>query len=799
MDEYPAHIRIDSPGQETEQSVAEHCRKTAAYASAALASIGLSKSGYLAGLLHDIVKAKAEFTVYIRRAAHGFPVSRGTVNHTFAGVRFLMERYHAGTLSFRDIVCELLALAAGSHHGLFDCVNEDGDSGFLYRRTKPDIGYVEARENYLRDCADESEIDEYFHAAEAELTPLLHHICTDMVDETASNERFDEETSFYAGLLSRMLLSAVIEGDRRDTAAFMDGTHFPTDRTQEEMKELWETCLQRVERRLQDFPQENEINCARSAISDTCKMAASLPGGLYRLNVPTGAGKTLSFLRYALAHAAKYHKKRILYVAPLISILEQNAKVIRSGVNADDLILEHHSNLVQTEETQEELDRRELLSENWDAPIIITTLVQLLNTLFSGKTSCIRRFHALCESVILIDEVQTVPTHMLSLFTLAVNFLTDICGATVVLCSATQPCMEQIGHPLHAAKDLVPFNPVLWEAFRRTRIQDLGDCSLEDIAAYAKKELNRIDSLLVVCNKKDEVAQLFAELKHCGGQVFALSAAMCMKHRRDVLEKMETAMKTPGEKVLCIASQVIEAGVDISFQCVIRLAAGMDNVIQAAGRCNRNGEAGKDAPVYIARCREENLTRLPDMQAGKEATLALLTEFANHPERYRGTLDSDEAIRDYYGTLYRRMPKTHQDYPVKKKPYTLLSLGARNAWMECRSGENYYFRQAFRLAGSLFEVFPQDTTDIIVSHEEGKDIITELNSRRAEHDADYLRTLLKRAEPYSVSLYAYQVEALRKEGALHLTKSGAWTLDGHYDTDTGFTMEQTQPLELLEV
>ena len=392
-----------------------------------------------------------------------------------------------------------------------------------------------------------------------------------------------------------------------------------------------------------------------------------------------------------------------------------------------------------------------------------------------------------------------MPANMLSMFTLAVNFLTKLCHATIVLCSATQPCMERIEHPLHAAKDIIPFDPSLWEAFHRTSICPMGSQTLEEVAAFAKRELREIDSLLIICNKKDEVANLYLLLSDYGGKIFTLSAAMCTAHRRSVLREIETSLKTPGAKTLCVASQVIEAGVDISFQRVIRLAAGMDSVIQAAGRCNRNSEAGKIAPVYVVPCREESLTRLPDIQSGKDATLALFTEFERHPHQYRCALDSDEAIRAYYNTLYRRMPAGHFDYPVRQKPYTLLSLNARNAWMECGSGESFYFRQAFRLAGSLFEVFSQDTTDVIVPYDAGKEIIVDLHSSRAEHDGGYLQELLEQAKPYTVSLYTHQMDALRKEGALYLTKSGVWTMDGHYDENIGFTMEKNHSLELLEV
>ena len=179
---------------------------------------------------------------------------------------------------------------------------------------------------------------------------------------------------------------------------------------------MWNAYLQHMEQKLSEFSSQTDIQKARREISDQCRRFANQPGGVYHLNVPTGAGKTLSSLRYALAHAAKWNKSRIIFTAPLLTILDQNAKVIRNFVGDNSIILEHHSNLIRTQEIAEQLDTQELLLEDWSAPIIITTLAQLLNTFLDGNTSSIRRFQALADSVIVMDEVQTVPTKMLTLF-----------------------------------------------------------------------------------------------------------------------------------------------------------------------------------------------------------------------------------------------------------------------------------------------------------------------------------------------------------------------------------------------
>lgn len=793
METHLAHIRRDSVGAMiAAQPVSDHCHNTAAYAASALEPVKLSAAGKTAGLLHDIGKYSEQFQAYIKDGIG----TRGLVNHTFAGVRLLLERYHhEPPENLADIAAELLALAVGGHHGEFDCVDKGGKSGFQHRLNKEGIGYEGAVENFFRFCAPLEELDRYVRAAQEELVPVLEHILS-MTGEDADDGRYDEETAFYSGLLARLLLSAVIEGDRRDTAAFMNGAHFSERQNAEALQQLWSGCLDRVEEKLDELPRSSSIDRARRMISDQCKKSADRPSGVFRLGIPTGGGKTLSGLRFALAHARRHRKQRIIFTSPLLSILEQNAAVIRDYIQDNSLILEHHSNLVRTEENSQQLDERELLTETWEAPIIITTLVQLLNTLFSGKTTDIRRFHSLCGSVIIIDEVQTVPSKMLSLFSMAVNFLSEICGATVVLCSATQPCTEQIEHPIHSPiPDIVPYDPTVWEVFRRTNIQSIGAMSLEQISDFALKELNSVSSLLIVCNKKSQAEGLYRLLKGGDFALFSLSAAMCMAHRRDTLDKLRHALGQGDKKTVCVSTQVIEAGVDISFACVIRLSAGMDSVVQAAGRCNRSGEAGPGvlAPVYLVQCQNESLAKLPDIQRGQSAAQELITEFALYPELYHGTLDSDAAIGYYYRALYRVEPKGHHDYSLKDSP-SLFSLLSLNGY--CTQEPLYYFRQAFRLAGSLFQVFEENTTDVIVPYGAGAGLIPELCGERVKYDLAYLKELLEQAKPYTVSLYQYQIDRLNEEHSLIPLQGGALGLSGHYSAETGFSMDESN-LEFL--
>lgn len=797
---FPAHIKLTGENNYV-QSVRAHCRHTARYSGDSLRCAGLAESAFLAGLLHDMGKYKEEYRSYLEAQVFGTGgPAKGSVVHTFAAVRFLLERYHHplsednAEQAMENLTAELLAFATGAHHGLFDCVNDKRRSGFL-RRKDSDEGYSEVLEHFLQQCADCSELDALFQASSEEVSRVWDRVEALLPEEgTADDKTVYEESCFYIGLLARLLLSAVIEGDRRDTAEFMNDTRFPD--WPEDKTALWEDCIQRVEEKLARFHSDTLLQSARKKISDLCRDFARRPGGVYRLNVPTGSGKTLSSLRYALHHARRWNKRRIVFTSPLLSILEQNARVLRDYLQDDSLILEHHSNLVSTKEDGEALDRQELLAENWNAPVIITTLVQLLNTLFSGKTTCIRRFHALCGSVIVIDEVQTVPNRMLSLFNLAVNFLAGVCGATVVLCSATQPELKTVPHPIRlSCEEIVPYDLELWSAFVRTKLRNLGGRRLEEIPAAALEVLREANSLLIVCNKKGEAENLFHALSGQLLRCFHLSAAMCMAHRRETLAHLEeslTRSRAGDGKTVCVSTQVIEAGVDISFERVIRLTAGMDSVVQSAGRCNRNAESEEPAPVYLLNCADEHLGKLREIQMGKDATAGLLRLYRQNPERFRNALDSQPAIEQYYRLLYGGMDEDYQNCCVKRgqRRLTLLSLLSENSAYydeDCPFLYQFQLNQSFKLAGSLFSVFDEDTTDVLVPFGDGAALIEELGSIDPVHQPGRLTAALERAKAYGVSLYGFQRRKLEDSGALFPLCGGAVLAlqAGWYDEDTG--------------
>lgn len=796
--EYPAHIR-NVDGKKYIQTVEEHCHGVAEIAAELLSDIGLEKTAYLAGMVHDLGKFSENFKNYIEKAADGEKVQRGSVNHTFAGVRFLLEKHSDEQLSgFSDIVLEIIAYAVGAHHGLFDCVDDNNNNGFTKRIQKEGIDYLNAAQEFLKICCSKQEIEDLLKQSEKEFFPVFNEI--EKLADNADAKIQNTQITFYIGFLARLILSAIIEADRSDTSQFMNGY---SEKTVKNISEIWINCIKNVEQKLSTMPLDKPINKTRAQISALCAEAGNLESGIYRLNLPTGAGKTLTSLRYALHHALKHNKKRIIFTMPLLSIIEQNAGIIHDYIGNEELILEHHSNIVETDEN-DELDKRELLVESWDVPIIITTMVQLLNTLFAGKTANIRRMQALCNSIIVIDEVQTVPDKMLSLFNLALNFLAKICNATIILCSATQPCFEKTMYPLDkSVKDLITLTKEQETVFKRVRLEYKGEMDYEELADFAAGILEENNSLLLVCNTKNEAAVMFnllcSKIKYV--KAFHISAGMCTAHRKETIKEMQEALENKQQKVLCVSTQVIEAGVDVSFARVIRLLAGMDNIVQATGRENRNREFDGLAPGYIVRLKGEFLKGLSEIEDAKNAAADLLVKYKNNPQIYDDDLMSAKAVNEYYKSLYKNVKSGYHDFYIEAVRDSILNLMSCNGNVD--SGKipeynKYFMHQALKTAGGLFTVFDEFSIDIIVPYDRGTEIIQKIF---AVGDKDYgkLKAVLKEAKLYTVSLFKYQKIKLEKQGALIFVPSaGVYILqDGYYDELTGLNLNQSElPLQI---
>ncbi len=778
--EHIAHIRQND---HEKQTVADHCRQTAELAARYGQDIGVAASAELAGWLHDVGKLTQEFNKYISGDS---VIRRGDLDHSFAGAKYLIEKATILADNSQKKASKIIGRVILSHHGLNDWINEDAQNIFQKRISKEEY-YTEIQQN-IEENAFLPDIDLLLAKAGAEIAIISEKL------RKISNDA--EMYAFYLGMLERELQSVLIDADRTDTADFMSATKteavFDTEK-------LWEEMQQRMQHKLASFAKKTDaISVQRKSISDRCFEFASHDVHICKLIVPTGGGKTLSSLRFAIEFARQKQMQKIIYIAPFMSILEQNSSVI-DEIAGKTAFLEHHSDIVsEISSDDERLHEYELRTEKWDSPVIATTMVQFLNALFSGKSSAVRRMHRLSRAVIIIDEVQSVPLKCVYLFNLAMNFLAKVCGSTIVLCSATQPpfdMLEDFPLLLDDHSSMTGNFTEDFKIFRRTNViyqEKKGGYSYDEAADFCRECFAENSSLLVIVNTKASAKELYQRLKNINDAlVFHLSTNMCPAHRRYVISVMKAALDEK-KPVICVTTQLIEAGVDISFGCVVRSIAGMDNIAQAAGRCNRNGEFQRECPVYILQLYEEKLWGLGEIKEAQNISEEMLrvsenTDYLSVP-----------LMSDYFQRLYRNAQQRNQRnllrYPLPETTdqdlINLLSLNRhRNKEKDMK-----YCGQAFKKAGRLFEVIDNHTIDVIVPYNrDAETIITQLSS---EQDPYELMKLLRQAQKYTVNMYSGTEQALHRESAIYTLNCGqnkecsVQILDKRfYNTDYGVTTE----------
>ena len=606
------------------------------------------------------------------------------------------------------------------------------------------------------------------------------------------------------GMYFRVALSLLIDSDWNDTACFFQDIPLLKRISKEETQKIWKKCISNFElymkKEVQSNPQNgNLLNIFRQEISDLCRKATETDQNLYRLTVPTGAGKTLSSLRFALYHAQKTKKQHIIYIAPFNSILEQNAEEIRKAIGNTSAVLEHHCNVI-CEEDEEEKYRS--LTETWDSPVIVTTAVQILNTLFSNQKSCIRRMHTLCNSIIIFDEVQAIPIKCVELFNLAVNFLSKFCNTTVILCSATQPSLAQLGeNNVCKCIEMSGTAEKYAEAFKRNDIIDVtdlypGGMEIEDLSNFLLEKTELYQSTLAIVNTTTCALKTFQRLKEICSQeyiLFHLSNNMCPQHKLDVLELIKKSLKDRTKKVICVSTQVVEAGVNFSFGCVVRSKAGLDNVIQAAGRCNRHKELGRMGVVFIVQISEkaENLNHLQEIRNAQAALQKVLEAFKTEPYKFKNRLDSEEAIRFYYSNYYKQIRTNETKFPVDEYSTTIVDLLGENksGRLQYRRANNSELKtklpQAFLTAGQAFEVIANDyKVNVIVPYsDEVKELLNEVSQNYLNLDEQ--RRILRKLQRYTVGISEKRKEQLGN--AVYKSYNGELFIlcDGYYDRDVG--------------
>jgi CRISPR-associated endonuclease/helicase Cas3 len=821
QDDLIAHRRKDGK----EQSLVTHLLEASHLSEGFAAKVGLLEIGKVMGLLHDFGKASKEYQDYLRSAEGlinpdeddyvDYKAKKGKIDHSTAGAQLVHEKL-ASRGQEGKILAQFLALAMASHHsGLMDCLKPDGANEFQRRIEKEDTNthLTEARSK-LTDI--EKQLDEIL------AQPMEKQFFKKLMGMKDAEK--DITLPFKHGLLARFLLSCVLEADRLNTADF----EYPDN---EEIRNYgkyvpWDVLIERLEAKYAEYAQETakmkpgralDVNQLRAQVAQACLKAAGKPKGIYQLTVPTGGGKTEASLRFALHHAKARQMDRVFYIVPYITIIDQNADKIRKILETEDergkVVLEHHSNFVPEEDTRY---RHNLLAENWDAPIVFTTQVQFLEALFGYGTRDARRMHQFANSVIIFDEVQTVPIKITHMFNAALRFLTHDCGATVVLCTATQPPLDKLPNEYRKLTIAPEYKIIqneneLFEKLKRVEVHDErkpGGWTNAEIADLAERALQEKGSVLIVVNTRASALAVYQEIKqrNLDPTVCHLSTNMCPAHRMDVLEnKIKPKLKAK-ESVICVSTQIIEAGVDVDFGAVIRSLAGLDSIAQSAGRCNRHGLREDGGNVWVVNPQEENLDRLKDIKSGREHAQGIFDDFRDGPEAFGSDPVGLEAITHYYQRYYAAHER-ELDYPISKDSsierddtlFNLLSMNkiSTNIYLTTHKGKapDIFLRQSFRSASGEFRVINSPTRGVIVPYGDGENIITELCSA---FGLEKQGKLLKQAQRYSVNLFDHQVKILFQAGAIQEVQEDAgiyYLKEQYYSNEFGWSDEPVSNLK----
>lgn len=787
QNEFVAHFR--NHDQET-QTVRDHLEGVSKISKSLAGKVGLPEAGELLGLLHDLGKYSKAFQDYIKIGTgllnpdiddtESVKDLKGKIDHSTAGAQWVWRRFEKYGLQGR-LVGQIMSICLASHHGgMLDCLQIKGENGFLKRICK-----IEEK-THLKECletGDKKIVDSLESiATEVFFKNFLKKVAAVVFSET---KEYDRLKHFRLGFLTRFLFSCLIDADRIDSADFETPGNVKL-RPKEAVE--WKIAIKRLEEKLAGFQVRNQVDEIRNRISQECLGRALGSQGIYTLTVPTGGGKTFASMRYALHHADKHKLDHIIYIVPYTSIIDQNAREIRKVLERDDdefsWVLEHHSNL----EPENQTWQSKLSSENWDAPVIFTTMVQFLEVLFGGGTRGARRMHNLANSVIIFDEIQSLPVNCVHLFCNGLQFFAGHANTTAVLCTATQPLLSKVNSDYGALaipleNELAGDTTALFKELKRVEIEDLtrnDGWTEEEIVVLALEQMCKKGNCLVIVNTKDWAKRLYQQcrLQLEKNEIFHLSTSLCPAHRQQVLGAVLERLKNK-LPVLCISTQLIEAGVDVDFNSVIRFLAGLDSIAQAAGRCNRNGNL-KISQVYVVNPNEEHIDFLEDIKVGRDKAKRVLDEGGH--EDFLSPSTMSRYFSYYFYDRAKDMKYTLNARQVGREDtlLNLLSDNPRNVGREQNLQKaTFCLQQSFKTAGRVFKAIDAPTQAVIIPFESGKEIVAELC---ASFEPAKAYSLLKKAQKYSVNLFPNVWRKLVKADAVHPVQEGEeiYYLDERY-------------------
>ena len=762
-----AHIKRDNP-QETE-SVKEHIERTSLACERKGVRCRIKKITKVCGELHDMGKCSLPFAEYICADEQTQRKLKGKVPHAAAGAKYLYDQYQDSPQADERLLAELIAYAISAHHGVFDMVEESGRDCFTDKLQKVEdfeVTCKNARMEYL----DDKVLQEDFMEAVKEFQVIKEKMKMVMVENVTNlnKEKLEEQYLFLLGALQRLMLSILIDADWESTAAFMEGQENRKEEltAPEEVfkraKENFQFYMERKQKETNDrklTEKEKEIGTVREELQNQCKAFGQKPAGIYCLPIPTGGGKTLSGLAYALEFCEAHPEtERIFYIAPYTSVIEQNADVFRKAVGNNEWVLEHHSAVVREQQHQGEEYRQEeteSLDVNWEEPFICTTLVQFMNTLFSNQKKSVRRMHRLVNTVVIIDEVQAIPVKCINTFNYMMNFLRAVCNTTIILCTATQPRLGNTECPIcySSPKSMIEGVEEWFERLDRVEIQTPArgeKYSITSLADEIVRAREKYRSILVVLNTKSAVRKLYDALMGQGIEKEYLTTNLCADHRSNRIGKIKEKLKRQ-EPVIVISTNLIEAGVDISFSCVYRSMTGLDSLAQTAGRCNRNGELEKGL-IRLIELEGEGTGSMKELQCQIAATRELLYE----NNFVQGELLKPEAMDKYYELLYRQDEiRDWMNFPVKNLDTDLrrlLTKGFKNAKTP------HVMQQAYQTVGECYQVIAENSFGVIVPYGEGKNLIDEI---RNTTDRAVIRNCIRKAQRYTVNVRADKLDEMK--------------------------------------
>ncbi|MDY0191315.1 MAG: CRISPR-associated helicase Cas3' [Desulfuromonas sp.] len=691
MQQFYAHS-TDNSDKSDWQTLEEHLEGVAKLAEKFASIFGAGEWGRSAGISHDLGKGTLSWQAYLRHANKIIDefskFYSGHPSHAAVGAQWLFKH--------SDQAGKLLAYCIAGHHGgLPNWV--DTSSAALNQKVK-------------KECPE-----------------IKISITAPKIPQTFPiNKPETERLGFQLQFFTRMLFSCLVDADFLDTEQFLDKkksgwrSKYPLIN---ELKESFTDNLNKIRANVEKLKDENQrhVNSQRELVLSDCLRSAELDAGLFSLTVPTGGGKTLSSLAFALNHAVKHGQRKIIYVVPFTSIIEQNAKVFRENLGAD-AVLEHHCNFIPDETDW----KTRLATENWDAPVIVTTNVQFFNSFYASKTSKCRKLHNVANSIIIFDEVQAIPVEKLQPCLEVIRELSLNYGVTSVLCTATQPAIKYTEHFTAGLKDvreIIHDVPGLFKNLKRTTEVYIGEFSAKDIA----EKLQVYEQVLCIVNSRQQALDVFSVLPESGANIH-LSALMHPQHRTEKLQKIRELLDD-GLPCRVISTQLIEAGVDVDFPCVFRAVAGIDSIAQAAGRCNRNGRSKIPLQVNIF-----NFTDGVGCSYFRQAAQSAEKLFNVYARRLTDPACVTAYFNDYYWKNSQRMDAD----------------GIVESCLPAQNGDIQYKDLA------KFKMIESATIPIVIAIEkEAVSLVEALPF--AEHKGGILRKL----QQYTVQIYPYQFDQLK--------------------------------------